>query len=122
MLPAIRHAGAASYRALRASFSAVSAPASAVFSSDSLAADAPLRDLRRGIDARGDFRGAGLAVPRPPKKVAAAEAALAARVAAVTAGLESQAKRRADYKKTLPAKTGRAGLLQYVKKNAWEKE
>lgn len=39
----------------------------------------------------------------------------------VQAALAAQDKRRADYKKTLPAKALSEGLLQYVKKNAWEK-
>jgi hypothetical protein len=43
------------------------------------------------------------------------------RVDKVQAALAAQDKRRADYKKTLPAKALSEGLLQYVKKNAWEK-
>lgn len=98
--------------------------ASSVFSSTNLAASdtVVLRDLRRGVNARGDFRGMGLSVPRPPAKLARGELKLAARVASVAAGLDGQAKRRADYKKTLPVKPMRGGLLQYIKKNAWEKD
>jgi hypothetical protein len=81
-----------------------------------------IRDLRRGIDARGGGGGAGLKVPRPPKKPARAAAHLAARVASVTAALAGQDKKRADYRKTLPARAPRSGLLQYIKKNAWEKD
>ena len=34
--------------------------------------------------------------------------------------LAAQAKKRAEYKKTLPPKPVTQGLLQYVKKAAWE--
>lgn len=98
--------------------------ASSVFSSAGLSSSEPviLRDLRRGVNGRGDFRGMGLSVPRPPAKLARGELKLTARMASVAAGLDGQAKRRADYKKTLPVKPMRGGLLQYIKKNAWEKD
>lgn len=46
------------------------------------------------------------------------------RVAKITAAIapDVQAKRRAEHKKTLPAKLRNAGLLQHVKKSAWEKD
>ena len=77
-----------------------------------------VRDMRRGVNGCG----AGIHVPKAPKKVARSAATLVARTASVHAGLESQVKRRADYRKTLPTKPSRSGLLQYIKKNAWEKE
>lgn len=77
-----------------------------------------VRDMRRGINGCG----AGLHVSRAPKKIARSVATLVARTAAVHTGLDSQVKRRADYRKTLPSKPSRSGLLQYIKKNAWEKE
>jgi len=39
----------------------------------------------------------------------------------VQLALSQQDKRIADYKKTLPPKPLAEGLLQYVKKSAWEK-
>ena len=77
-----------------------------------------VRDMRRGLNGCG----AGLQVSRAPKKIARSKATLVARTAAVHTGLDSQVKRRADYRKTLPSKPSRSGLLQYIKKNAWEKE
>ena len=46
------------------------------------------------------------------------------RVSKITAAIapEVQAKRRAEYRKTLPAKVLNAGLLQHIKKTAWEKD
>lgn len=46
---------------------------------------------------------------------------LFARVDKIQAALAQQDKKRADYKKSLPAKPLSEGLLQYVKKNAWER-
>lgn len=43
------------------------------------------------------------------------------RVDKIQAALAQQDKKRADYKKSLPAKPLSEGLLQYVKKNAWER-
>ena len=47
-----------------------------------------------------------------------------ARVAKITAALdpELQAKKRAEYKKTLPPKPVKQGIMPFIKKNAWEKE
>ena len=44
--------------------------------------------------------------------------------AKITAAIapDVQAKRRAEHRKTLPAKLRAAGLLQHVKKSAWEKD
>lgn len=39
----------------------------------------------------------------------------------IAEGLKSQEKKQADYKKSLPPKPISEGLLQYVKKNAWER-
>lgn len=39
----------------------------------------------------------------------------------VIAALDAQPKKRADHRKSMPAKPLAEGLLQYVKKNAWEK-
>jgi hypothetical protein len=47
---------------------------------------------------------------------------LTERIAKVSAGIIGQEKRLLDYKKTVPAKPLKQGLLQYIKKNAWEKE
>lgn len=43
------------------------------------------------------------------------------RVEKIKAALGQQEKKVAEYKKTLPAKAVNQGLLQYIKKNAWEK-
>ena len=64
---------------------------------------------------------AAIQVPRPPKRASKRASEVAARVQQIKAGLEGQEKRRADYKKTLPAKTSNRGLLYLIKKNSWEK-
>ena len=115
--------GALIFSASRRTFSSISSP---IFAASLASAGARpvfeptevIRDLRRGVDGSG----AGLQVSRAPKKIARSEAKLLSRSAAVAAGLESQEKRRAEYRKTLPSKASRSGLLQYIKKNAWEKE
>ena len=83
------------------------------FASTALAPQPDVYDLRR--------EGAAIQVPRPPKKLAKAAAHVAARLALVRAGLASQDKKRAEYKKTLPLKARNRGLLYLIKKNAWEK-
>jgi len=50
--------------------------------------------------------------PCPPRRVEKIQAAMAPAV---------QEKKAADYAKTLPAKLLNKGLLQYIKKSAWEK-
>lgn len=66
----------------------------------------------------------GLQVPRPPKGAARDAAAQRERVLKIQANIAPgvQAKKLADYKKTLPPKPRSGGLLQYIKKNAWEKD
>lgn len=44
------------------------------------------------------------------------------RLSKIAVNLSLQDKKRADYKKTLPVKPQRQGLLQWVKKSAWEKD
>lgn len=75
-----------------------------------------IRDMRRGP--------IGLQVPRPPKGAARDAAAQRERVLKIQANIAPgvQAKKLADYKKTLPPKPRSGGLLQYIKKNAWEKD
>lgn len=48
--------------------------------------------------------------------------AQADRVAKIQENLANQAKLIKEYQKQKPAKPPRQGLLQYIKKNAWEKE
>jgi hypothetical protein len=55
--------------------------------------------------------GAGVQVPRPPKRGSQRAAEVNARVLQIQSGLAGQEKRVADYKKTLPAKTSNRGLL-----------
>ena len=55
--------------------------------------------------------GAGVQVPRPPKRGSQRAAEVHARVLQIQSGLAGQEKRVADYKKTLPAKTSNRGLL-----------
>jgi len=74
------------------------------------------------IDLRRPVGTAAVKVARPPKSVARYAESLRARVERVAAGLAAQDKKRADYKKTLPAKGVRKGILQYIKKAAWEKD
>ena len=54
---------------------------------------------------------AGIQVPRPPKRASRRSAEVSERVLQIQSGLAGQDKRRADYKKTLPAKTSNRGLL-----------
>ncbi len=63
-----------------------------------------------------------MSVPKPPKATARRAAALGERLLKIQAGLASQDKKLADYKKTLPAKPKKGGLLPFIKKNAWEKD
>jgi len=44
------------------------------------------------------------------------------RLSKIAVNLSLQDKKRADYKKTLPVKPQRQGLLQWIKKSAWEKD
>lgn len=74
------------------------------------------------VDLRRPVGTAAVKVPKPPKSVARYAESLRLRVERVAAGLASQDKKRADYKKTLPAKGVRKGILQYIKKAAWEKD
>ncbi len=55
--------------------------------------------------------GAQVQVPRPPKARSRRAAEVSARVLQIQSGLAGQAKRREDYRKTLPAKTSNRGLL-----------
>ena len=55
--------------------------------------------------------GAQVQVPRPPKARSRRAAEVSARVLQIQNGLAGQAKRREDYRKTLPAKTSNRGLL-----------
>ena len=55
--------------------------------------------------------GAGIQVPRPPKRASRRSAEVSERVLQIQSGLAGQDKRRADYRKTLPAKTSNRGLL-----------
>jgi hypothetical protein len=61
-------------------------------------------------------------VSKPPKSEARYLASLKTRVDKIQAALAAQPKKQADYKKTLPSKPLNKGILQYIRKNAWEKE
>ncbi len=63
-------------------------------------------------------RAAAMRPPRSPPRVAAASAA---RIAKIAEGLAAQEKLAKDYAKQRPAKPLNKGLLQYIKKSAWEK-
>jgi hypothetical protein len=68
---------------------------------------------------RGPWPSASTLLPSPPSTVRP----LCRRLDKINAALgPAQEKRRADYAKTLPSRPPREGLLQWVKKNAWEKE
>jgi len=71
------------------------------------------QDLRR--------TSAAVQVPKAPKRSIRDPIKLASRIQEIQAGLASQEKRLADYKKTLPAKSRNRGILYLLKKNAWEK-
>ena len=58
---------------------------------------------------------------RPPKGPPRWSAASAARVAKIKEGLAAQPKLVREHKKLLPAKPLKQGILQYIKKLAWEK-
>lgn len=97
----------------------VAFPPSRLFPTSATGPTSHLHTLPDMIDlTRGS---AAIQVPRPPKRASKRASEIAARVLQIKAGLEGQEKRRADYKKTLPAKTSNRGLLYLIKKNSWEK-
>lgn len=75
---------------------------------------ADLVDMRRPV--------AAIKVSKPPKKGSQYLASITQRVEKIQANLKLQDKKIADFKKTLPPKPSTKGILQYIKKNAWEKE
>ena len=105
--------------------SAAAAAASAVVGAASAATAASARSTVAALRLRGAIRDMrrgdiGLQVPRPPKGATRDAAARAERVLKIQANIAPgvQAKKLADYRKTLPPKPRSGGLLQYVKKNA----
>jgi hypothetical protein len=77
----------------------------------------PLHDLDAAWRPRAQPKARHAKAP----KGARADLARDARVDAVTAALAAAPKKAADFKKQLPPKPLSEGLLQYVKKNAWER-
>jgi hypothetical protein len=108
-------------RRLASTAASAAAPAVVAGVSASATAAAPRRASRRGAGA-GVPAGPLCLAMRPPKSVGRAAASTAARVAKVREGLANQDKVVKEYAKMRPTKMSTKGILQYIKKQAWEAE